>query len=537
MKRPGIARVIVTLLLGAPGCVQPASRPEYVEVVQNLQYAAHRPPESVRPDDPDAAALDPAPTPPELLGPQPVDAYIRQALHENRIVQAARFNLLALKARIPQVTALDDPIVSNTIYPIPSVAPQYSLMGYNPYNVLIAQQFPWFGTLCLRGQAAEKDVEVALAELAAAELTVVADVKRAYYDLYFNEQAAKILGDNRKLAVDFITIAKARYATGNTGQQDVLRAEVVVTDLDRELLRVSQGLATARADLAQQAHVNPESDLRTLASMPINGVPAEVERLYRLAVATRPELKGRLAAIARDERAVELARKRYYPNVTLGLSYMDMEKTNAVTPSTASGMPNVGLFVGFNLPVYHKKLAAGVAEAEARAIADAKLYDAERDSTYREIKDLWTQAKTQRDIIELFRASILPKSVQALEAATSDYQAGNVDYVTLITAWREVLQIQLQIAQVETELGKALASLERAVGVQLNQHPPGPPPTAPNSTAIPIPAPQPPAAGAASPFRRPSPANPDPAVEGPNMKRLPPSRPYATLNGKLPNAR
>ena len=80
MKRPGIARVIVTLLLGAPGCVQPASRPEYVEVVQNLQYAAHRPPESVRPDDPDAAALDPAPTPPDLLGPQPVDAYIRQAL-------------------------------------------------------------------------------------------------------------------------------------------------------------------------------------------------------------------------------------------------------------------------------------------------------------------------------------------------------------------------------------------------------------------------------------------------------------------------
>ena len=112
--------------------------------------------------------------------------------------------------------------------------------------------------------------------------------------------------------------------------------------------------------------------------------------------------------------------------------------------------------------------------------ADASIH--ERDG-----RSLWTQAKTQRDIIELFRASILPKSVQALEAATSDYQAGNVDYVTLITAWREVLQIQLQIAQVETELGKALASLERAVGVQLNQHPPGPPPTAPNSTAIPIP--------------------------------------------------
>ena len=37
-----------------------------------------------------------------------------------------------------------------------------------------------------------------------------------------------------------------------------------------------------------------------------------------------------------------------------------------------------------------------------------------------------------------------------------------------------MLQVQLQIAQVEAELGKALASLERAVGVQLNEHPPDP---------------------------------------------------------------
>src|SRR5206468_5890167 len=110
-------------------------------------------------------------------------------LTENRVVQAARFNVLALRERIPQVTALDDPVASNTIYPIPSVAPQYSLMGYNPYNLMLAQQFPWFGTLRLRGEAAELDVRVALAEFAAAQLDAVAGVKRAYYDLSYNERA------------------------------------------------------------------------------------------------------------------------------------------------------------------------------------------------------------------------------------------------------------------------------------------------------------------------------------------------------------
>ena len=78
--------------------------------------------------------------------------------------------------------------------------------------------------------------------------------------------------------------------------------------------------------------------------------------------------------------------------------------------------------------------------------------------------------------------------------------------MTLITAWREVLQIQLQIAQVEAELGKALASLERAVGVQLNAHPPTPPsPPTMNPAAVPMgaPAPPPPTPATLGPFRQP----------------------------------
>ena len=474
------------LILGATGCAQLAPSPPRPALPRlpadsDVRRASHvaagslvGPPPLWIPGGPAVADLGPPPTPPELLGPRPVDAFIRRALCENRMVQAARFNVLAMKSRIPQVTALDDPTASNTIYPIPSVAPQYSLMGYNPYNLMLAQQFPWFGTLQLRGEAAAFDVQVALAELAAAQLDAVANVKKAYHDLHYSERSEAILSDNRKLASDFVEIARSRYAAGNSTQQDVLRAEVAVADLDRELIRARQGVAEARADLAQQLHVSPEADLRTLPELPTEGVPAEVDRLYRLATIARPELKGRLAAVARDERAIELARKRYYPNVTLGLSYMDMEKTNAQTPKTAGGFPNVGLFVGFNLPVYRSKYHAGVCEAEARASADAKLFEAERDATNREVKDALAQASSHRAIIDLLRTRISPRAQQALEGATGDYKAGNVDYVTLITAWREVLQIELQVAQVEAELGKTLATLERAVGAQINEHPPRP---------------------------------------------------------------
>jgi len=422
---------------------------------------------------PMAVGLDATPEQPGLNEPQPVDVLIRRALAENRTVQAAYHNVQSLKNRIPQVTTLDDPVASNTVFPVPSVAPQYYLMGYNPYNLTLAQQFPWFGTLRLRGEAAERDVQIALAELAAAQLDSVAAVKRAYYNLYASAKIAEILAQNRQVLEDFLAIARQRLATGGS-QQDVLRSEILISELDREVANNQQVIAAARAGLARQLHLRPDAELKPLPELALPSVPEEIERLNQLAVAVRPELQGRLAAIARDEKAVELAQKRFYPNVTLGLTYMDMDKTNATVPRVASGSPNLGLFVGLNLPVYHQKNRAGVVEAQERAIADAKLYEAQRDETFSEIQDLMVQAKVQQNVLNLLRESILPRTRDALKLARSDYAKSNVDYATVLSAVREALRIEVQIAQVEAELGKALASLERAVGCQINEQPPKP---------------------------------------------------------------
>ncbi len=497
------------LVFGSVGCAQVAKRAEPAGEKAAVKHDGAVAPTSFHPPvlpgagEPMSAAIAPAPgVPAELAGPQPVDAYIRRALAENRTVQAAFHNVQSLKYRIPQVTTLDDPVASNTIFPIPSVAPQYSLMGYNPYNLTLAQQFPWFGTLRLRGEVAERDVQVALAELAAAQLDAVAAVKRAYFDLYVSQKTEEVLVENRKILEDFRTLAKSRLGTGGT-QQDVLRAEVLISELDREEATIRQGIATARASLARLLHVSPETDLRALPELPHAAIPAEMERLYQLAIAARPELQGRLAAVARDEKAVELARKRFYPNVTLGLTYMDMEKTNAMTPQTAGGMPNIGFFVGFNLPVYRAKYRAGVCEAEERTKADAKLYEAQRDETFGEIKEFMVQAKVQQNVIALLKGQILPRTNSTLELARSDYAKGNVDVATVFSALREVLQIQLQVAQVEGELGKALASLERAVGVQINEQPP----TRGAEAASPTPNLPPPPDGGTGPFRPEAPAS------------------------------
>src|SRR5271166_1853079 len=243
--RPAMTRrwpllLTATFLLGITGCVNlrqdavPRTPPApEVKRDPGVSPATYQAMERVAPGQTQiAASSETVLAVPDLSGPQPLDVLVRHALEENRTVRAAQFNVLALKHRIPQVTALDDPIVSNTIFPIPSVAPQYSLMGYMPYAALLAQQFPWCGTLRLRGQAAEQDVRIALFELAATQLDAIAGVKRAYFDLHFAERAESLLKQNRKLAEEFLQIARVRYPTTTATQSDVLRAEVAVSDID-----------------------------------------------------------------------------------------------------------------------------------------------------------------------------------------------------------------------------------------------------------------------------------------------------------------
>jgi outer membrane protein TolC len=406
-------------------------------------------------------------------GVMALDDCVRLALGANPTVRAARHNVESLRQRLPQVTALEDPIVSNTVYPIPDVAPQYSLMGYMPYSVLLAQQFPWFGTLGLRGAGAAHDVGVAVFELAAAELDVVEGVKTAYLDLQFAEKAGRLLGENRALAEDFLEAAEERYRNATATQVDVLRAEVAVADIDREIASVRSAEEEARAQLASLMHLPPEAWVGTTGEATPGAVPEQLDRLQRLAVAARPDLRGRLAAIARDKTAIDLARKRFYPDITAGISYAQMEERGAMVGRQADGMPNVGFFLGFNLPLNQGKRHAAVAEARERTAAETALYQAERDESNREVATLFHQAAARRRTLDLLREKSLPAARQIVELTGTDYRAGaeGVDLLSVLAASRDLLGIELQVAEAETELGKVLTSLERAVGGQWNESP------------------------------------------------------------------
>jgi len=366
--------------------------------------------------------------------------------------------------------------------------PIQTAAGQQEVALTASQQLTWFGKLGTQAAAAEADTNVARAHLAAVELEVVEQVKRAYYELYFIQTAIRITEDNRKLLLDFVRIADIKYRTGKASQQDVLRAQVEVSNLDNQLIRLRQQIDSAQAKLARLLHVSPETPVRALEQPPQEQIPQDLERLYQQAISGQPELHAQLAAVQRDRRNVDLARLEYFPDLTAGVTWIGTSAAG-LSP-VANGEDPLLLGFSVNVPIYRKRLEAGVREAESRVVASTRQYDSLRDRTAESVKDLYAQATSQYDLVKLFRDDIIPKAQQTLEVSQAAYEVGDVDFLQLIDNWEKLLRFRIAYHRLESQLQQTLATLERVVGGQFQTVAPieQAPPSLPAENRLPAPA-------------------------------------------------
>ncbi len=439
---------ILTILSGCrtSRCVRDQ---EYAHVVQSVHRAWQ---------SPSSAADALGPVSQGLEGPHPVEDYIRYALEQNPNIQAARKQMEASAYRVPIAAALPDPTLGLTAFP----EPVQTAAGQQELSLAVSQKFPWRRKLSANAAAAEARTNMARAQLAAVELETVAAVKRAYYELYFIQQAIRVTREERRSLVEIREVANTRYRVAATSQQDVLRADLEISNVENELIRLRQRLESAQARLARLLHVGPQTRLRAADALAFAQAPGDLQWLQRRAVAARPELHAKLAALERDRQSVQLSRLDYLPDVTLGATWIDVAGTG-ISP-VANGEDSVLITTGINVPIYRKRLTAGVRAAEATAVSTARQYDSLRDATLEQVMDLFARARSQEDLLTSFREDILPKARLTLDVSIRAYDSGDVDFLQLIDNWRQLLRYELSYHRLEASLRQTLADLERVVG-------------------------------------------------------------------------
>ncbi len=414
-----------------------------------------------------------------LRAPDTLREFIVRALEENPEIKAAEDLARAKAERIPQVTALPDPVLKTKTLP----EPVRTAEGDNFFILGVSQKLPVPEKLDRLGRIALEETRMALEQLQETRLRVITAVKRAYFQLYILDKSIEVTGANQGLLQGLIDVARAQVAAGRRRQDDVLRAQTELSNLEAELIAMRQRRVTMAAKLNELMNRGSAVSIDTPEDFDIRQVDLAVKSLFSKAIESNPELKRFERQIERDQRAVELAKLAYWPDFTIGFEWMQMDPRGAfkaprnpttgkrpVTPQLSeNGSDNWAITIGFNLPIWFDKIKAGVEESRRKLSASRQQFAAARNRVYFQVEDALERVRSQQELAALFKNTIIPQAHQTYQVSRASYMAGTNDFLYVIDNWRKWLVFTIQYYRSLGELERSVADLEQALGMSLTE--------------------------------------------------------------------
>lgn len=409
-----------------------------------------------------SAAQAPAQTyarPPVYDGPPlSLQAAIDEALARNPSLIALRAEFEAARHRPAQERALAAPTFEAQIWQWPLNT--LNLRDVNMYMFMAAQDIPGPGKRALRAAVAEKDVELAGADITVAARDVIDRVKRAYAELFLSRKAIAVNHDSLDLLRQFADITSVKYTTGRTSQQETMKAVLEISRLHDDLVMLQQRAALAGAQLNTLLDRRPEAPIGPLAEPRERALLPAPAALQELALGQQPELRAARIAVERAGAALAVANRDYKPDFFVAGGYMLMPRdTDAWTATVGLTWPSA--------PWARGRLDARKAEAALDVEAARARQRAVANGIRRAVQDAYIRVKGAEQRASLIRTTILPQARQTLEVARVGYQADRVDFLALLDDQRALLEAQLDYDRALSDLEQALADLERAIGADL----------------------------------------------------------------------
>ncbi|KRT65447.1 MAG: outer membrane efflux protein [Candidatus Dadabacteria bacterium CSP1-2] len=392
----------------------------------------------------------------------PLKSLVEEALEKNPEILRAKAEWEAATKRPSQAGSLPDPIVGvgwrNVRFDrITLTEDPNSMVTFS-----LSQEFPFPGKLSLREKVAQEEAQAQEKLYEATLRRVIADLKEAYYNWFLVDKSIEITLKNKDLLEKFLKVAEAKYAVGKGIQQDVLKAQVEVSRFIEQLQLLEERRGIVEARIRSILNRPPDSPLVKPEVVEKSPFILTAEELYKLTKEKAPLLKVKENLIDRQEEALKLAKREYYPDFALGVA-------PAVMGMESGGVEGAWeVTLGVKVPLYfYRKQRFGVQEAVSQLQAAREDYTSTNQSLFFNVKDQYLVAKTSENLLKLFQEGIIPQAASSLESAITGYQVGNIDFLTLLNNLVTLFNFEITYYTYLTNYQTALARIEEVVDMPL----------------------------------------------------------------------
>ena len=387
-----------------------------------------------------------------------LDEAVQRAVESNPDLAAARQQIVPLRERPAQRRSFAPPILEAQAWqwPINTLNPANT----NMFMLTASQDLSGRGKRQALTTLAERDVTVAEAAVKVQERDVVAAVTEHYWNLSIVRRQVALRRAGLSLIRELTDVAQARYASGRTSQQDVLRGIVEATTIEADLLDLEQQAAQATLRLNQLMNRALDAPVGALDIPVESSLKASASDIEMLGNQFQPDVAVARATEARAEAQQFVARTAATPEWAVGGGYMvQPRQTDAWTATISVTWPGA--------PWSRRALSAQAAEATAAVSAARAGVTARQQAARAAMAEAHLRIKSAERRAALVRTALLPQSRQALAVSQVGYQADRADFAAVIDSERALLLAELQYDQALSDSRRALADLERSVGAPI----------------------------------------------------------------------
>jgi cobalt-zinc-cadmium efflux system outer membrane protein len=391
---------------------------------------------------------------------------VRDSLERNPALATSIAVARASLHQAPQAQALPDPVVGVTGY----LSSPETRVGPQRLMATLSQRLPWKGKRRLRQEAAMRRSEALVSDVSARRLDLVTEVRRLSLEIAYLDAYRSVVETDRETLIHYEQLARARYASGSGIEQGVIKIQAEITKDDNRLLEIATRRATLVAELNALRDRPQESPVPEIALPGRTRTAPPVPIVRARALEARPELDAAGAELARADTMVEIARREYKPDVTLGATYGLVTARSDLAPGITvpnDGKDVFGLSVSVNLPIKRGRLDAGLEEATEQRLAAVEHRRDVSASVDRAVGELVERLRLSGEQVGLFERVLLIQAEQSLRSAESGYAAGNLNSLDLLDAERVLLEVRTGIERARADHAIALARLEGAIGAPL----------------------------------------------------------------------
>jgi outer membrane protein TolC len=400
--------------------------------------------------------------PPALFAGQSslsLEEVTKKALAQNPTLAAARARWRMARQRIPQAAAWEDPRLN--FRSLLGRFVQIPANGFTDQTISLEQSIPISGKNRSRERAAAAEAVAAFQDVRRLELEVVLRARSAFIQLVNDYELLELNQAEETALSQIIDNIRAKFEVGAQPQSDLVTAQIERQKVSEQRQDLEQKRSSDETALKVLMTTDAFAPLAQPVIQEISTVHLDPAELQSRVILNNPDLLQANAELVAAQSRYQLAKREWIPDPTVSIQ-ADHYNAGSQFASEVSG----GLSI--SLPWFNeKKYRAGEREAFDQVTAAQDALEGAKNEALGKLRDQLQKIATLHHHADLYESSLIPSAKQNVSANQSDFEANKTTFENILSAQRQLWEIEAIYHQHLTDYQIALAELESLVGSNL----------------------------------------------------------------------